>query len=54
MDNELLAICDKLNGYDVANRFEVVKASKNENGLWELLVRNISKKAPEGNEEVTK
>lgn len=52
MDNELLAICEMLQGYKPERRFEVLKASKNDNGLWEITIKNIS--TSEGNEEEEK
>lgn len=49
MKNELLQICEKLRGYSIDEEyFEVVNASKNENGVWELKVRAVNENKNEG------
>jgi hypothetical protein len=56
MKNELLQICEKLRGYSIDEEyFEVVNASKNENGVWELKVRAVNENKNEGaeNEDCT-
>lgn len=43
MKNAILKICEKLRGYSGDTEyFDVVKASKLENGNWEIEVREVN------------
>ena len=46
MKNTILQICEKLRGYSGDTEyFEVVKASKLENGNYEVIVREVNENA---------
>lgn len=42
MANELKDICDKLAGFDPEKSYEVLTASRREDGKWLLVVKKIS------------
>ena len=43
MVNELKTICDLLDGYTDDKRYQVLAATKTQDGTWELTVKRVNK-----------